>query len=192
MNYELPKLKCKRCGHKWAPRKEERPLTCPNCKSPYWDKERIRKKMKKEEIIKKYGEENYKNRLLQGQEWARTHPEESSRWGETHPETVKASGRKRCRKGGKYYERKIKYNSTGIQGQRNHIRRAHRKKWQLFKQIIAPESQMHHEWIPGTSEYRGTALVEKDQHQHGIIKVIKILEGEITLLTEEAIRMGAG
>jgi len=31
------------------------------------------------------------------------------------------------------------------------------------------------------------ALVEKDQHMRGIIDVIEVLEGKITLLTEEAI-----
>lgn len=32
----LPTLKCKRCGHKWAPRRPELPKYCPNCKSPRW------------------------------------------------------------------------------------------------------------------------------------------------------------
>jgi predicted Zn-ribbon and HTH transcriptional regulator len=30
---------CKRCGWEWASRKE-RPVICPKCKTPYWDKER--------------------------------------------------------------------------------------------------------------------------------------------------------
>lgn len=29
-------LDCKRCGHKWPPKKEDVRL-CPKCKSPYWD-----------------------------------------------------------------------------------------------------------------------------------------------------------
>jgi predicted nucleic acid-binding Zn-ribbon protein len=29
---------CKRCGHLWAPRTEERPKCCPKCKSYEWDK----------------------------------------------------------------------------------------------------------------------------------------------------------
>lgn len=37
---KLPKLRCLRCNHEWHPRKEEMPKTCPNCKSPYWDRER--------------------------------------------------------------------------------------------------------------------------------------------------------
>jgi hypothetical protein len=28
-----------RCGHEWLPRgADQRPLTCPKCKSPRWDK----------------------------------------------------------------------------------------------------------------------------------------------------------
>jgi hypothetical protein len=42
--FELPRLKCKRCGHEWARRGDELPRVCPNpeCKSPYWDRERVR------------------------------------------------------------------------------------------------------------------------------------------------------
>lgn len=38
--YELPRLKCHRCGHKWIPRSDEPPVACPACKSPYWRKPR--------------------------------------------------------------------------------------------------------------------------------------------------------
>lgn len=32
-----------RCGHEWLPReKGERPMVCPKCKSPRWDKPKIR------------------------------------------------------------------------------------------------------------------------------------------------------
>lgn len=31
---------CKRCTHEWYPRTPEKPLICPKCKSPYWDRER--------------------------------------------------------------------------------------------------------------------------------------------------------
>jgi predicted Zn-ribbon and HTH transcriptional regulator len=40
MTVELPQFECKRCGHKWYPRKPEKPRVCPKCKSPYWDKEK--------------------------------------------------------------------------------------------------------------------------------------------------------
>lgn len=36
----FPQHECKRCGHRWVPRTEEQPLTCPNCRSPYWDRPR--------------------------------------------------------------------------------------------------------------------------------------------------------
>ena len=36
--------------------------------------------------------------------------------------------------------------------------------------------------------YRGLALVEADQHTHGFIDVIKILDGEITIFTEAELR----
>lgn len=39
---ELKTLTCNRCNHVWYPRKPEEPGTCPKCKSPYWNKTRIR------------------------------------------------------------------------------------------------------------------------------------------------------
>ena len=41
MKIKLQKLKCKRCGYEWVPRKEEVRL-CPRCRSPYWDRDRKR------------------------------------------------------------------------------------------------------------------------------------------------------
>ena len=43
------KLKCNRCEHEWTPRSDKLPKVCPNpdCKSPYWNKERVRKLRKK-------------------------------------------------------------------------------------------------------------------------------------------------
>lgn len=32
-------FQCERCGHIWPPRyQDRRPVICPKCKSPYWDK----------------------------------------------------------------------------------------------------------------------------------------------------------
>ena len=40
-------FKCERCDHEWIPRKkEEYPVTCPNCKSAYWDRLRKNKDKK--------------------------------------------------------------------------------------------------------------------------------------------------
>jgi len=29
---------CSRCNHVWAPRDEAKPVVCPKCKSPYWNR----------------------------------------------------------------------------------------------------------------------------------------------------------
>jgi hypothetical protein len=134
--------------------------------------------MNKKEIIRKYGRGTYKKML-----------EQARRWKLENPERVQDGSRKQnkehSRKGGKYYLKKQRYNSTGIQGERHRIRIKHANKWRLFKRIVAPATQIHHEWVSGTSRYRGVALVEKNAHQYGIIDVIKILDGKITLLVEE-------
>jgi len=31
---------CERCSHKWPSRKNQLPIVCPKCKSPYWNKKR--------------------------------------------------------------------------------------------------------------------------------------------------------
>ena len=38
----FPTYSCLRCrgGHTWYPRTSNVPLTCPKCKSPYWDRRR--------------------------------------------------------------------------------------------------------------------------------------------------------
>lgn len=39
-----------RCGHEWLPRdKKENPRVCPKCKSPYWDRPKLRKKSNADE-----------------------------------------------------------------------------------------------------------------------------------------------
>ena len=78
---------------------------------------------------------------------------------------------------------------NGLPHAKGLIRWKHGKYYAPYKKIIDTENltQLHHEWIPGTADYRGTALVEADSHMHGFIDVIQILEGEITLLTEAAI-----
>ncbi len=35
-------FKCLRCGHEW-PSKMDKPLVCPKCKSPYWDRDKKEK-----------------------------------------------------------------------------------------------------------------------------------------------------
>lgn len=146
--------------------------------------------MMKEEYIEKYGEAAYEKQREQTRGWHKKHPEkgrESSQlWRGTHKEEAKEY-QKTC-KGTKRYEQHCKYRSTGIPHKKDLVRSKHRRCYTPYKQIIAPDSRLHHEWLPETASYRGVALVEKDQHQHGYIDVIQILEGEITLLTEAEIK----
>lgn len=37
---------CLRCGHTWSITQKKLPGTCPKCKSPYWNKERMNHKLK--------------------------------------------------------------------------------------------------------------------------------------------------
>lgn len=39
MEIELRRTNCRRCGHTWVRRKDV-VITCPKCRSPYWDKPR--------------------------------------------------------------------------------------------------------------------------------------------------------
>ena len=45
---ELRKIayKCNKCDHIWFSRGDERPLTCPKCKTARWDKTQKNKKIK--------------------------------------------------------------------------------------------------------------------------------------------------
>lgn len=150
--------------------------------------------MKKKERILRYGEEAYQEAKNQGRARYTKHHEEdnkrSAKWRETHPKELITSAKDRGRKGGKYYGKALEYMRTGLPYKRNLVRHNHRRKWNPFKRIIAPKTQIHHEWVPETANYRGVGLVEPDQHIYGYIDVIQILEAEITLLTEPEIRGG--
>jgi len=45
---KVPRYTCLRCMGKdgkpfqWIPRSDQRPIRCPHCGSPYWDRERTR------------------------------------------------------------------------------------------------------------------------------------------------------
>lgn len=137
--------------------------------------------MKKENFIKKYGEKKYQEQMELHKVWVERHPVQFQA-------NVRKQSREQNHKGDKFYAAKLRYKRTGTQGKRSQIRTKHGNFYRVYKQIIAPESQIHHEWIPGTPNFRGVALVEKDKHLHGFIDVIRILEGVITLLTEAEIR----
>lgn len=148
--------------------------------------------MKKNERIARYGKEAYAKMLSQRRErYKRNYEREkvvTRKWRLKNPEKVIAQTQSQCCKGGKGYKQHMHYRQTGIPWEREKIRMRHGHQWRSFKHIISPESQIHHEWVPSTSNYTGVALVEKDRHMHGIIDVIEILDGKITLLTEKEIR----
>ena len=49
MKIKIEGFKCERCDHEWVSRKENIPIVCPKCKSPYWN-------------IKKKEQQNVKNK----------------------------------------------------------------------------------------------------------------------------------
>jgi hypothetical protein len=139
--------------------------------------------MKKEEYIERYGEEAWERKLERWRDWYKVNREACKA-------RDKKSNREKHRKGGKHYKKKLEYKRTGLQGERERIRKKHCYMYHPFKMIIAPDSQIHHEWIPQTAEYLGLALVEANPHRYGIIDIIQILDGRITLLTEEEVKNG--
>ena len=42
MRKKIKIVKCNRCNHEWVLRKKSEPKWCPRCRSPYWNKPRIR------------------------------------------------------------------------------------------------------------------------------------------------------
>jgi hypothetical protein len=130
--------------------------------------------MKKEEVIKHFGQQVYNRKLASAREWKRK-----------HPKIVREHSHQSNRKGGKYYIRHLQYQHSGLQGERNKIRAMHARRWSKYKNRIAPNSQIHHAWRHNSSDFDGVALVETNAHRHGVIDVILILEGNVTLLIEE-------
>ena len=148
----------------------------------------------KDDYINRHGEAAYEKELARVRAWDKAHRKEerakSRAWRDTNPEKVEEYHHKKNRKGGCFYEKYLEHQHTGLRGRRNRVRAKHGREYRQYKRIIAPSSQIHHEWIPETSDYRGVALVETDRHMRGFIDVIEILDGKITLLTEEEIRRG--
>lgn len=79
------------------------------------------------------------------------------------------------------------YLSTGLQGLRHKIRVRdnQNKQYRWLKSNLCRDTHIHHEWIPETSDYKFSALVDASEHLHGIIKPIIILQdNRIELLQE--------
>lgn len=69
------------------------------------------------------------------------------------------------RKGGKYYEKKLKYERTGLRGARNRVRDFHCSVIAKYRRFLGSGNcEIHHDWIPDTARYNYIALVEKDDH----------------------------
>lgn len=142
----------------------------------------------KDDFIAEFGEEAYAKRLERRRRWGENLPGGEARRSRERREEDPEMNWQTDRIGGKYYERKLEYNRTGLRGERNKIRHRHGKRWAKYKHIIAPDSVLHHEWQSQSAEYKGVALVEKNAHMYGIINIIQILDGKITLLTEKEVR----
>jgi hypothetical protein len=147
----------------------------------------------KDDFISGHREEEYKKRLAQMRAYHKAHKEEekarAKKYKEEHLDEIRANDQESSRKGGKRYEKMLAYCRTGIPGDKKKIRRKHARQYKSYKDIIAPDSQLHHNWQNNrTAGYTGIALVEANAHRHGIIDVIQILDGEITLFTEEELR----
>ena len=151
-----------------------------------------RERRRKTGYIKLHGEEAWQMKLEKRKETRKSgnasyerELEQQKEWREKNHDKIEAYMHERSRKGGKYYKKMLEDNKIGLRGERNKVRSRHRQRWSSYKKIIAPDSVIHHAWVDNSAAYTGVALVEKDQHQHGYIDVIKILDGKITLLTEE-------
>ena len=143
------------------------------------------------DAVKEWRTEHREKAKAYCKQWHAQHREEansiSQAWYAANQDKAKENSQEANRKGGKYYAHKQNYMKTGLQGERNIIRTKHQKQYYAIKQATS-NSVFHHEWIFGTARYRGVALVDKGAHENGIIKVIKVLEGKITLFTEKEIR----
>jgi hypothetical protein len=142
--------------------------------------------MKKKEFIARYGIEAYDKQLRQARDWQAAHPEKAkanytvwraahpekakanqAAWRAAHPEKVKAGKAEQSNKGGKYYDKKLLYDITGIQGDRKVVRGKHQKKYASIKRIIDPKglSNVHHVWLTNSSEYTAVGIVEAKGHR---------------------------
>lgn len=146
----------------------------------------------RDNFISKRREEAYEKKLAQRRAYYKVHKREVSaqqkKYRAEHPEAVIAASQEQHRKGGKRYAKTLAYSQIGIPGEKRRIRVKHTQQYKPYKDIIAPDSQLHHQWRAQSALYDGLALVEKGQHMQGFIDVIKILEGEITVFTEEELR----
>ena len=75
---EIPGFKCIRCEHKWAPRTNRKPVICPKCKSPYWDRARDISTKRQLPVAEVYGLHYPEHESIHGPENAK--PDEERIW----------------------------------------------------------------------------------------------------------------
>ena len=68
-------------------------------------------------------------------------------WAKRNPGKIKTYDRETSHKGGKYYEKHKLAHKEGLPGEKERVRGKHQRMWTPFKRIIAPESQLHHQWV---------------------------------------------
>lgn len=122
--------------------------------------------MKNKEFIERWGIEAFEKWQKQVHDWKLVNSEKVRHYQECQ--------KKNNRKGGKLHLNHLIYNRTGLQGLLKRVRNKYQKRWQKYKHIIAPSSQLNYLWIPGSDEYKCIALVEKDQSQYPFNDVIHI------------------
>jgi hypothetical protein len=134
--------------------------------------------MNKNAFIEKWGIVAYEKRMKMSRDWRQAHPENTEKWHKqirdwkrTHPIRVKRIARDSYRK---HRQEILNRQCTDTEGMRRSIRAKCGRIWALYKNIIAPGSRLHYEWIPETVEYKCIALVEKDQSQYSFNDVIHI------------------
>jgi hypothetical protein len=117
----------------------------------------------------KYHEAHQEEEKVRSAKYYKEHPEYFAKHYEKHSEELKAGMLK--------YQKEHRlelneYQCTGLQGERNKIRQADWRKYKHEHAGIPYPVDIHHEWIPGTAQCRGCALVDRKAHRHGIIKIV--------------------
>jgi hypothetical protein len=154
---------------------------CPSCRS-----EQQTVNIQKYRGVKRERQLQYRRDYWHRRYWHDT------QYRERHLEYDRSVKALEYRKGGKHYAKTLKYNTTGLQGDRNRIRWRDAYIYRPYKRVIDPNglTEVHHAWIEGTAEHLGCAVVEKEWHRFGVIvgikPAIKILNGKLIIADNEA------
>lgn len=102
-----------------------------------------------------------------------------------NPAKVRGYSLDQSTKGGKGYLKMRAYSQQPVPNARHRVRARHETKYRGIKLLLESffeglKLQLRHQWLSGTAEYTGLALVDTERHQRGIISVVYPLEGVIT------------